>query len=84
MPQDYYKAKIGFAYSMNPLSSWISSAITSGYDYYITGIFQRRWFITLAKWVSRLTLNSAGATFASSVANSLAYNGTIICNTQRI
>jgi hypothetical protein len=45
-------------------------------------IFQRRWFIAISyKWVSRLTLNSTGATFASSVtANGLLYNSIITSN----
>jgi hypothetical protein len=59
----------------NPLSSWISSAITSGYDANTSqGYFNADGSLLLAtNGVSRLTLNSAGATFSSSVtANSLA------------
>jgi hypothetical protein len=59
----------------NPLSSWISSAITSGYDATTSqGFLNADGSLLLAtNGVSRLTLNSTGATFASSVtANSLA------------
>jgi hypothetical protein len=57
------------------LSSWISSAITSGYDATTSqGFLNADGSLLLAtNGVSRLTLNSTGATFASSVtANSLA------------
>jgi hypothetical protein len=59
----------------NPLSSWISSAITSGYDTTTSqGLFQRRWFITFSyKWSKSFNFKLSRATFASSVtANSLA------------
>jgi hypothetical protein len=62
---------------VNPLSSWISSAITSGYDANTSeGYFNADGTLLLAtNGVSRLTLNSGVATFSSTVT---AANGTAL------